>query len=199
MSAGASRSASDHTTGFDYYLLVLSWAPEYCATHSNHAGSAECDPDRHFGYIVHGMWPENDNGSHPQDCGPGSPVAQSTVRRMMAIMPARGLIQHEWREHGACTGLSAQDYFANVEKAFGEVKVPPKYSAPAQEFRARPSKIEDDFAKANNVASEDFRISCSDSELVAVEACLTKDLQYERCPSSLRDCRASQVLVRPTP
>ncbi len=44
-----------------------------------------------------------------------------------------------------------------------------------------------------------FRVSCSNSEFVAVEACLTKDLQYRQCGSSLRDCRASQVTVRPTP
>ncbi len=91
-----SASSADNTPGsFDYYLLTLSWAPEFCATHAGNASSSACDPGRHFGFVVHGLWPENNNGSYPQDCAPAQPVAQQTVQHMLAIMPARGLIQHE--------------------------------------------------------------------------------------------------------
>ena len=114
-----SASSADNTPGsFDYYLLTLSWAPEFCATHAGNTSSSECDPHRHFGFVVHGLWPENDNGSYPQNCAPAQPVAQQTVQHMLAIMPARGLIQHEWATHGTCSGLSTQDYFADIEKAF---------------------------------------------------------------------------------
>ena len=54
------RKQADNTPGsFDYYLLTLSWAPEFCATHSSNASSSECDPTHHFGFVVHGLWPEN--------------------------------------------------------------------------------------------------------------------------------------------
>ena len=195
-----SASSADNTPGnFDYYLLTLSWAPEFCATHASNASSSECDPNRHFGLVVHGLWPENDNGSYPQDCAPAQPVAQATVQHMLAIMPARGLIQHEWATHGTCSGLAAQDYFADIEKAFREVQIPPEYRAPAQAFQVSPSEIEQKFAAANHVPTGDFRVSCSGTEFVAIEACMTKDLQYRQCSSGLRDCRAPQVTIQPTP
>jgi len=193
-------SSADNTPGsFDYYLLTLSWAPEFCATHAGNASSSECDPKRHFGFVVHGLWPENDDGSYPQDCAPAQPVAQPTVQHMLAIMPARGLIQHEWAKHGTCSGLGAQDYFAAIEKAFRQVQIPPEYRAPRQTIQASPADIEQKFAAANHVPAGDFRVSCSNSELVAVEVCLTKDLQFRQCGSGLRDCCAPQVTVQPTP
>jgi ribonuclease T2 len=193
-------ASADNTPGsFDYYLLTLSWAPEFCATHAGNAASSECDPGRHFGFVVHGLWPENDNGSYPQHCALAQPVAQGTVQHMLAIIPARGLIQHEWATHGTCSGLSAQDYFADVEKAFGQVQIPPEYRAPRQMMQASPDDIEQKFAAANHAPAGAFRVSCSNAEFVAVEACLTKDLKYRECGSGLRDCRAPQVAVRPTP
>ncbi len=193
-------SSADNTPGnFDYYLVTLSWAPEFCATHSSNASSSECDPKRHFGFVVHGLWPENDNGSYPQDCAPAQPVAQVTVQHMLAIMPSRGLIQHEWAKHGTCSGLAAQDYFADIEKGFREVQIPPAYRAPAQAFQSSAAEIEQKFAAANQVPASDFRVTCSGTEFVAIEVCMTKDLQYRQCGSGLRDCRAPQVTIRPTP
>jgi ribonuclease T2 len=193
-------SSADNTPGsFDYYLLTLSWAPEFCATHSGNTSSSECDPKRHFGFVVHGLWPENDNGSYPQDCASAQPVAQQTVQHMLAIMPARGLIQHEWATHGTCSGLAAQDYFADIEKAFRQVQIPSEYRAPGHAIQASPADIAQKFAAANHVPAGDFRVSCSGTEFVAIEACMTKDLQYRQCGSGLRDCRAPQVTIPPTP
>jgi ribonuclease T2 len=193
-------SSADNAPGsFDYYLLTLSWAPEFCATHAGNVTSSECDPTHHFGFVVHGLWPENDDGSYPQYCAPAQPVAQPTVQHMLAIMPARGLIQHEWATHGTCSGLSTQDYFADIDKAFRQVKIPPEYRAPRQPMQASPAEIEQKFAAANHAPIGAFRVSCSRSELVAVEVCLTKDLQYRQCGSGLRDCRAPQVTIEPTP
>jgi ribonuclease T2 len=193
-------SSADNTPGsFDYYLLTLSWAPEFCATHPGNTSSSECDPNRHFGFVVHGMWPENDNGSYPQYCAPAQPVAQQTVQQMLAIMPARGLIQHEWATHGTCSGLAAQDYFADVQKAFHQLQIPAEYRAPSQPIQASPAEIEKKFADANHAPVGAFRVSCSGTEFVAIEECLTKELQYRQCGSGLRDCRAPQVTIQPPP
>jgi ribonuclease T2 len=193
-------ATADETPGnFDFYLLNLSWAPEFCATHESTRSSSECDPARRFGFIVHGLWPENNDGSYPQDCAPAQPVAQATVQQMLAIMPARGLIQHEWAAHGTCTGLSAAEYFSAIRKAYSEVQVPQEFRALAKEESLSPSEIEANFAAVNHAPRDAFRISCSRGELVAVEVCLTKDLQYRSCGPGVRDCRAPQVLVRPTP
>lgn len=198
VSAKNRHSAADSTPGsFDYYLLNLSWAPEFCSTHGSNASSSECDPTHHFGLVVHGLWPQNDDGSYPQHCGSAQPVSQDTVRQMLPIMPARGLIQHEWSTHGTCSGLEAQTYFGDIRKAYTNLQVPAQYKSPSQAVSASPAQIEQAFASANHAPSGAFRVSCSGSEFVALEVCLTKDLQYRQCGNSLHDCRAPQVTFEP--
>ena len=199
-SARQRRTAADNTPGqFDYYLLNLSWAPEFCASHGSSKSSSECDPARHYGFVVHGLWPENDNGSYPEHCAPAQPVGQSIVQQMLPIMPDRGLIQHEWATHGTCSGLGTQAYFTNVQEAFKQVQIPQEYRAPAQAVSASPSEIEQKFAAVNKAPQGAFRVSCSRSDFVALEVCLTKDLQYRQCGSGLRECGAPQVTLTPVP
>jgi ribonuclease T2 len=193
-------NAANNTPGsFDYYLLTLSWAPEFCATQSSSASSSECDPSRHYGLVVHGLWPQNNDGSYPQHCGSSSPVASATVQQMITIMPSRGLIQHEWQTHGTCSGLSAQDYFAGIRKAFSALQVPAEYRAPAQAIAASPLQLEQKFADANHAPASAFRVSCKGNDFVALEVCLTKDLNYRACGNDVRECRAPQVTLRPVP
>ena len=94
---------------FDFYLLNLSWSPEFCATHPD---SPECG--RHLGFVVHGLWPQDANGDYPQHCsdarGPGDPQADTD------IMPRASLVEHEWQTHGTCSGLGGDDYFAEMHK-----------------------------------------------------------------------------------
>jgi ribonuclease T2 len=194
-----SNSASDTPGQFDYYLLTLSWAPEFCATHGGNASSSECDPTHHFGFVVHGLWPENEDGSYPQHCAPAQPVSQDTVRQILPIMPDRGLIQHEWATHGTCSALDAQTYFGDIKKAFAQLQIPADYRKPSQAISASPSQIEQKFAAANNAPGSAFRVSCSGTEFVALEVCVTKDLQYRQCGSSVRECRSPQVSFVPVP
>ena len=193
-------SSADNTPGtFDYYLLVLSWAPEFCATHQSSKSSSECDPSRHYGFVVHGLWPQNNNGSYPQDCGTAQPVSNEIVREMLPIMPARGLIQHEWATHGTCSGLSSQQYFGDIQQLYKSVKVPQQYQHPSAQFSAAPRDIEQKFAQANGAPATAFRVSCSSGQFIAIEACFDKNLKYQDCGSSVKECRAPQVTVLPTP
>lgn len=191
---------ADNTAGsFDYYLLTLSWAPQFCASKASAASSSECDPTHHYGFVVHGLWPQNDDGSYPQHCGSERPVASATVQQMLSIMPNRGLIQHEWQTHGTCSGLSAQDYFAGIQKAFTRLQIPSEYRTLTRTTPASPLEIKKEFAEANHAPQDAFRVSCYGSDFVRVEICLTKDLQYRSCGGRLRECRASQVELRPIP
>ena len=118
---------------------------------------------------------------------------------MLSIMPSRGLIQHEWETHGTCSGLGAQDYFATIYKAFTKVQIPPEYRSLTRPMTASPAQIEEQFAHANHAPQAAFRVSCYGSDFVGLEVCLTKDLQYRNCGARLRECRASQVELRPIP
>ncbi len=175
---------------FDFYLLNLSWSPEFCATHSD---SPECG--RHLGFVVHGLWPQNTNGDFPEDCssapGPANPQADTD------IIPTVSLVEHEWQTHGTCSGLGADDYFAEIHKAFAEVKVPANIGTGSDPDGVTPDALLARFATANpSFPPGSFALSCGNNRLTAVEICLTKDLRPETC-QGVRSCRANVVKVTP--
>jgi ribonuclease T2 len=174
---------------FDFYLLNLSWSPEFCATHG---ASAECG--RQLGFVVHGLWPQNIDGTYPEHCsdapGPADPQAETD------LMPTMSLVEHEWQTHGTCSGLAAEAYFGAVRKAFREVKVPAGLGQ-GDEAMLAPSVILEQFAGANpGFPRESFALSCGNNRLTAVEVCMDRDLRPEACPG-VRSCRANVVRVTP--
>ena len=183
---------------FDYYLLALSWAPTFCASHPQDK-SSECKTGNHATFVLHGLWPQADSGQPPMSCKPASPVSSSIARHMLEYMPSRSLIQHEWEKHGTCSGLSAADYFKNVENAFTAVKVPDEFKNLDHKQNFALKDVEQKFAQANNAPEEAFRISCHAGELISVEACLTKDLQYQACSKSARSSRRSSKVSSARP
>ncbi len=195
----ATIDAGPSTGRFDFYVLALSWAPQFCASQQESKSASECDPSRHYGFIVHGLWPQNDDGTYPVSCTAELPVPSDVIGQMLPIMPARGLVQHEWATHGTCSGQSAHEYFWEVRRAFGNLKVPEQYQHLAQATQASPKEIEQEFAAANGAPTDSFHVACSKGELIGVNACLTKDLKYRSCGKAVRECHARQVSVLPTP
>ena len=119
------RSHRSEAGGFDYYLLSLSIAPNFCALSAVNQAKAECrmlsDADyRRMPLTVHGLWPNRAGVSvnrQPQHC-PGPelttlpPDLQAQLQR---VMPGgAGLARHEWERHGTCSGLSPEAYFATL-------------------------------------------------------------------------------------
>ena len=194
-----SSSDANEPGQFDYYLLTLSWAPQFCATNPSGRGSAECNPNKHMGLVVHGLWPQDNNGKWPQDCTSTPPVASATVDHMLPMMPGKQLIQHEWEKHGTCSGLSVKDYFGEIEKLYTGLSVPNEFKKPEESAQTSPSDIEAAFASANNAPKGAFRVSCPQNDFSAVQICLNKDFQYMACPTTQKDCRADQIQVRPIP
>jgi ribonuclease T2 len=116
---------------------------------------------------------------------------------MQQYYPSRGMIQHEWSTHGTCSGLTASDYFSKVEQAFNAVRIPDQFRNLDRSQAFDVKDVEQSFAAANNAPAGAFRVSCHSGELVAVEVCLNKDLQYQACTASARECSTRQVLMRP--
>jgi ribonuclease T2 len=184
--------------GFDYYLLSLSWAPDFCAQPGGQKDVRECGKGRNVGFVVHGLWPQGEQGRGPERCGNPRPVAGNIVQAMLAYIPTPSLIQHEWSDHGTCTGLSAADYFAQIRKARDSVKLPAEFQAPHQPADLAPADIEAKFAAANaNFPRDAFRTSCTNNALQEVRICLNKDLSPRGCTPSAGECRMRTMLVRP--
>jgi ribonuclease T2 len=184
---------------FDYYLLVLSYGPDFCDENPKKQDVRECGPGRHVGFVVHGLWPQGENSRGPENCGSASPVAQSIIQVTLNYIPTEGLIQHEWAAHGTCSGLSADDYFALLRKARDSVKIPDQLKEPSQRMQLNAGDLESAFAAANPTFSKDaFRSTCyQDQELQEARICLNKDLSPRPCGSSAGLCSASKITVLP--
>jgi len=204
VSAAGARSHKKKETGsrssaFDYYLLTLSYAPDFCSQPAGDKDPRECGQGRHVGFVVHGLWPQGERSRGPERCGSASPVAQDTVRAMLNYLPTESLIQHEWSTHGVCTGLSAGEYFGLIRRARDSVKIPDDLKAPARELRLSTAEIAAKLAAANpSYPQGAFRVSCyRDGELQEVRICLNKDLSPRVCGSSAGSCSAQTLQIRP--
>jgi ribonuclease T2 len=197
--ARSRKKKQQSETSFSYYLLSLSYAPDFCAQPAGNKDPRECGAGRRVGFVVHGLWPQGENSRGPENCGPARPVAQDIVRGVLAYMPTESLIQHEWASHGTCSGLSAADYFALVRRARDLVKIPADLNAPAAQLHLSSAEIESRLAAANpDFPRGAFRVSCyRDAELQEVRIAFNKDLSPRAAGGSAGSCAAGTVLLRP--
>ncbi|MEK1887713.1 MAG: ribonuclease [Phyllobacterium sp.] len=133
-------------SGFDIYVLALSWSPSYCAAEGAKANRQQCNSGRPYGFVVHGLWPQFEQG-YPQDCDTAQPrdVPYSLARQLSDIMPSTGLVTYEWRKHGACSGLGQQDYFSVMRQAMNRVSIPSAYRQPDLRPEINPLALEQAF------------------------------------------------------
>jgi ribonuclease I len=76
------------------------------------------------------------------------------------------------------------------------LQVPPQYRNLNQQRQFDVSDVEKSFAEANGAPAEAFRVSCHEGELVNLEVCVDKNLQYRSCTQSVRECPVSQVQMQ---
>jgi ribonuclease T2 len=198
----ANRAPGEKTSGnFDFYVLSLSWSPGFCATQAGRNDPEQCGPQRHFAFVLHGLWPQYEQKGWPEDCSTEG-VDQSIVEGMLNIMPSPKLVEHEWQKHGTCSGLSAKEYFEEAADAFESVKVPAAYQQLTRELSVSPEKIKANFVAANpGFGEQGFSVLCSSNGryLQEIHACLTRDLEGHACNREVQQeaCRSDQVVMRP--
>ncbi|WP_275790223.1 ribonuclease T2 family protein [Pararhizobium gei] len=179
--------------GFDFYVLSLSWSPTWCLANDASGRSRQCRDDR--GFIVHGLWPQNERG-YPEFCRTREPdrVPEALGESLFDIMPSMGLIGHEWRKHGSCSGLSQQDYFAVLRAASDKVRIPPAMKQTTAQ-RNSPQDIEASFVAANaKLRSGAIAVTCDTGRVDEVRICLDKGLDFRPCPEIDRGgCRAESL------
>ena len=191
---------SDATAGqFDYYLLSLSWSPAFCL---QQPGSQECNGPRRLGFIVHGLWPQNEKG-WPSNCGGSSDIPDAVVNEMLDLMPAKKLIYHEWSTHGTCSGLTPEEYFGMVRRARNSLAVPQEFSSPTAAIQQAPAAIVSEFLRANTKLPQGSVVATcgggGNPRLREVHVCFDKQLSARVCSEdALREeCKAGSVVVAP--
>jgi ribonuclease T2 len=184
-------ASSQQPGKFDYYLLSMSWSPEFCYGHRD---NPECS--EHLGLVVHGLWPQyNGAGRGPEDCGhePG-PANPSSL---LDIMPTTSLVEHEWATHGTCSGLSAENYFGLMRRIFSNFHIPPQLQHPNHQFITRTSQLKHAIEQSNpGLNDSEIVLTCTGPYLKEIELCVTKDGHPQSC-SNLRGCGGTSLRVPP--
>jgi ribonuclease I len=105
-------------SSFDFYLMALTVHSAFCA--DGHDRKRECQVGSHRPLVIHGLWPErNEPRTYPHDC-PAAPLDldSALALELADFMPGveDDLDEHEWRKHGACSGLDDDEYFGHALK-----------------------------------------------------------------------------------
>ncbi len=187
--------AQDRAGTFDYYVMALSWSPNWCDAEGRARNSPQCAPGAGFGWVLHGLWPQFESG-YPRDCAtPHGPPSRRETAAMVDIMGTSGLAWHQWSKHGTCTGLSARAYFATSRQALATIRVPQAFSKLTRDVTLPASLIEDAFVDANpRLPRDGVTITCRDGAIQEARICLTRDLTPRACGRDVvRDCTLTQA------
>jgi ribonuclease T2 len=190
----AAKGGSDAAAPFDFYVLSLSWSPTFCAVEGP-GNRQQCGTDKGYGFILHGLWPQFER-DYPKDCDTpfGPDVDGSVVRNIIGIMPSNGLVRHEWRKHGSCSGLSQEAYFDKARAAFNSIIIPDDFTDPKQARSIAPDSVERAFIAANrDLPAQAIAVTCEQDFIDEVRICLTKELKFRKCAEvNNKACRANR-------
>ena len=191
------RSSGGTPGQFDYYVLSLSWAPEFCAQPgAARSNPGECGAPK--GFVVHGLWPEVISGKSPESCGPARPISRGFVNELLKYMPSASLIQHEWATHGTCSGLDTNEYFTKLLLARAAIQVPVQIASLGEPETETVAKLEEQFAGSNPGFPKDgLRVICKGGAFTEVRACFDKDIKGRACTASAGRCNSPSVTIRP--
>jgi ribonuclease T2 len=191
---------------FDYYALVLSWSPTYCANEGED-DDAQCNrrDGRRYSFVLHGLWPQYEHG-YPSQCRLSRRpfVPENVITSMLDIMPSRGLVIHEYRTHGTCSGLDPARYFATAHRLFDGINIPQRFRNPFESQLVAPSDIRREFLQANpNFKPDMIAIVCGGAGkgLKEVRFCVSKDGQPRTCGQNENQsklCSTDRVFIPPT-
>jgi ribonuclease T2 len=184
---------------FDYYVMSLSWSPTFCALEGDARDNPQCDDEQNLGWVLHGLWPQYETG-WPSYCrSPQRNPSRAQTAAMADIMGSSGSAWHQWKKHGICTGLSADDFYALARAAYAKITRPAVFRKLDKPVTLPASVIEQAFMKANPGLQADMvTITCKASRIQEARFCLTRDLQPRTCgPDVIRDCSLKDALFDP--
>lgn len=165
----------------DYYMLALSWSPAFCEEQREKFGTQlpdsaqyQCNTHRTFGWVVHGLWPQNAKArsvsDHPRFCqGDLAALPPSVIEPYLTMSPGAKLLQGEWEKHGSCAFSSAQQYFAKAQALFNSLRLPSQMLDHRELFR---------WMKQNNPQLKQAYLGASRNELFI---CYNKQWQVIDC------------------
>jgi ribonuclease T2 len=181
--------------GFTYYVLSLYWLPTLCL---ESPADDECQGLRRSGFVVHGLRPSLDYNS-PVNCGGSDVLSGELIDRMKDLIPTRGLLQREWTEHGTCSGLAPDEFFATLRQAYAGVNIPTLGDG-VHELQLTTRQVTNSFTSRDpGLPLQAVAVTCSDhaARLQEVRICLSKTLASTYCTGEMirSACRSVSVYL----
>ncbi|MCP5072386.1 MAG: ribonuclease T2 [Rhodobacteraceae bacterium] len=184
---------------FDYYVLALTWSPNWCAVEGDAKGEDQCHERHDYGWVLHGLWPQNEQG-WPSYCRTTEPAPSRTVTgAMVGLMGSSGLAWHQWKKHGTCSGLSAKAYFDLSRLAYEQINRPQIFRKLPRTMTLPAKVVEDAFLETNpNLLQNQITITCKSGYVQETRICMTRDLKTRNCGFDvLRDCTLRNAIMTP--
>lgn len=194
---GMAAAKGERAGDFDYYVMSLSWSPNWCALEGEAKDSPQCD-EAH-GWILHGLWPQYHRG-WPSYCRTDHRNPPRRLTSAMAdIMGTSGLAWYQWKKHGVCSGLSARAYYELSRRAYESVTRPPVFRKLERAVTLPASVVEDAFIAANpQLAPDMITITCKQGHIQEARICLSKALDPVPCGRDvIRDCSMKDAMFQP--
>lgn len=179
--AGLMTPLAAHAQRYDYFLMALTWTPSFCETADPGRNEEQCDPSRDLGFTLHGLWPQYEDG-WPEYCETDArDPSRSETAEMADIMGSGGLAWYQWKKHGRCTGVSAENYFRASRYAYQSIAKPQGLGG---EMTAE--ELEQAFIRANDDLNYDtVVVSCRGDLISEVRICLDLKLQPRDCSADV--------------
>jgi ribonuclease T2 len=191
---------------FDYYTLVLSWSPTECITSSSRYKDTQCArrDGKRYGFLLHGLWPQYAKG-YPERCPVRRRpfVPEVVINSVRDVMPRRGLVIHEYRTHGTCSGLRPAPYYRFARHLFRQIKIPKRYRNPFETQFVSPGQLKRELTALNPWLKPDMiAVACTRhaKQLKGMRICFTKTGQPRSCgrnEAQRKLCRAKKIRVPP--
>ena len=196
---GIARAEGEAAGTFDYYVAALSWSPSWCALTGDARNSPQCRDNAGFGWILHGLWPQYENG-WPSYCRTNTrnPSRKDTAEQA-DLFGTDGNAWHQWNKHGRCTGLTSDDYYRLARTAYDRINRPDVFRQIDTPIRLPAHVVEEAFLEANPTLSPDqITITCKAGRIQEVRICLTRTLTPRACGTDVRrDCTMDDALMAP--
>ena len=197
LAAGAALAEGERAGDFDYYVMALSWSPNWCALEGDSRRDPQCDRGVGTTFVLHGLWPQYEDG-WPSYCRTVErDPSRSETAAMADVFGGAGSAFYQWKKHGRCSGLSSRNYYDLARKAFRSVAISPVFPKINKDLKVPAEVIEGAFLEANpGLKRDQVTVTCRNRMLQEVRICLTKDLQPRRCAGdTIRDCTLKDAVI----
>ncbi|KAA0167519.1 hypothetical protein FNF31_00957 [Cafeteria roenbergensis] len=203
-----SASACTGQNTWDFFMLVMQWPPTQCM--SQNYG---CSTYSKTFFTLHGLWPDNVDGSYPCTCTNeqfDENAVSSIMPEMEKFWPSyassdKSFWSHEWTKHGTCATYNST--FVPDQKAFFEdaLNLRSKFSINQALAQAGILPSDSSTVSSNNFVSAissavggEAAIDCdSKGNLDSVTICVSPNLQPMACPPAVTPNRCPSQMTFP--